>query len=69
MLKESDMLNNTAKVICQLFINGEIKFSDALKELIKIQDRLDEIASEEAYRNSLKDYLDTPEAFLYKGKV
>lgn len=68
MLTNDEMLRNRAKVIAQLYLNGEIKFPDMLDAVIAINEEIEEIESEEEYAKSLKDSLDSTEAFLYKGK-
>lgn len=68
MLTQTDMLRNRAKVVSQLFVNGDIKFTDMLDAVIAINEEIEELESEEEYSQSLGDCLDSTEAFLYKGK-
>lgn len=62
-------LDQQAKVIAKLLYNGDLSVNEAAKALTKIAAKIEEVESEESYQLSLRDCLDTPEAFNYKGKA
>lgn len=64
-----EKLVKQSKVIAKMLYNGNLSVSEALNPLTKLSKQLDELDIEEDYINSLADCLDTPSAFLYKGKI
>lgn len=58
-----------SQVIGKLLYNQDLSVTEATKALSRIVEKLNDIESQEDYSNSISDYLDETEAFLYKGKV